>query len=65
MANFIAQIFGGGKKKENTPPPPVSSKPKPKPVTAPVGQPRAKTVTSYGGRTEDDAKLAKKMLLGQ
>lgn len=68
MANFIAQIFGGGKKKEEAAPPQRQA-PTPEPVTAPETQARAKTESRFAGglkqKEAEEAKIAKKMLLGQ
>lgn len=72
MASFIARMFGGGKKKEESPSPsaPAPAPVVQTPVTQPASQARAKTESIYAGgikskRMEEEAKIAKKMLLGE
>ncbi len=71
MASFIARLFGGGKGSSSPAPQPAPvAPPAPAPAPAPVVQPKAKTVSKYAGAVArklegEEAKIAKKMLLGE
>ena len=68
MANFILRLFGGGDKGVDSTPPPAPA-PAQKPVVQPEPVTREKTQSRFAGATsrkkEEEAKIAKKMLLGE